>query len=123
VAGAVADAEEDGFVFAFGFFEGCFAPWVPVDWVVLVLEEVGGFFAGEPVGVARRGWGVHWWWWGFVCCGEWGRRGEAEDGGWHEAGGGEFHGVAILEKGRCGNRGMRLRGGRRRGEKVRIKIS
>jgi hypothetical protein len=40
VAGAVADAEEDGFVFAFGFFEGCFAPWVPVDWVVLVLEEV-----------------------------------------------------------------------------------
>ena len=59
VAGAVADAEEDGFVFAFGFFEGFFAPWVPVDWVVLVLEEVGGFFAGEPVGVARLGWGVH----------------------------------------------------------------
>jgi len=117
VAGAVADAEEDGFVFAFGFFEGFFAPWVPVDWVVLVLEEVGGFFAGEPVGVARLGWGVHGLGRGIVCCWEGVGGAEAEDGGWQEAGGGEFHGVAILEKGRVGNRGMVWWVGRRDGGK------
>jgi hypothetical protein len=117
VAGAVADAEEDGFVFAFGFFEGFFAPWVPVDGVVLVLEEVGGFFAGEPVGVARLGWGVHGWGRGIVCCWQPGWRAEAEDGGGDEAGGWQFHGVAILEMGRGGNRGMGWGEGRRAGEK------
>jgi hypothetical protein len=51
VAGAVTDGEKNLFVFAAGGFESLFSPGVPVHRIVLVLEEVGGGFLGEEVGV------------------------------------------------------------------------
>ncbi|NJC26452.1 hypothetical protein GGR27_001951 [Lewinella antarctica] len=46
MAGRVADADENGFVFADGAGQGGVVPGVPVDGVVGVLEKVGaGFFA------------------------------------------------------------------------------
>jgi hypothetical protein len=51
VAGGVADAEEDGFVFLTGAGEGFLAPGIPIHRIVLVLEQVGRFFARQPVGV------------------------------------------------------------------------
>jgi len=50
VTGGVADAEEDGFVLGARLGEGLLAPGVPVDGIVLVLEEVRGFFAGQAIG-------------------------------------------------------------------------
>jgi hypothetical protein len=51
VAGGVAYAEENGFVFSFGFIEGFLVPRVPVYWVVGVLEKVRAFFVNQPVGL------------------------------------------------------------------------
>ena len=56
VAGGIADGEEDGFVFLLGFGKGFWAPGIPVDGVILVLEKVGGFFFGEAIGEGG-GWG------------------------------------------------------------------
>jgi len=44
VTGGIADGEEDGLIFAAGFFERFFTPGVPVDWIVGVLPEIGTFF-------------------------------------------------------------------------------
>jgi hypothetical protein len=49
VAGCIADAEEDRLVFGFGFLKGLGSPGIPLDWVVFVLEQVGGVLAGELV--------------------------------------------------------------------------
>ena len=60
MAGRVADAQEDGLVFAAGFRERLVVPREPVHGIVRVLEEVGGFFARETVGVrVAGGVGVH----------------------------------------------------------------
>jgi len=50
VAGGVADGEEDGPIEALGLGEGVFAPGVPVDGVVGVLQEVGAGLGREAVG-------------------------------------------------------------------------
>ena len=55
VAGGIADAEEDGFIFRLGLFEGFRAPGIPVDGVVGVLEEVGAGLVGESVGHGASG--------------------------------------------------------------------
>ena len=44
VAGGVTDAEEDRFVGRFGKGEGFFPPWIPIDGVVGVLEEIWACF-------------------------------------------------------------------------------
>jgi hypothetical protein len=49
VTGRVADGEENRLVLVARALEGIFAPRVPVDRVVRVLEEVGAGFLGEPV--------------------------------------------------------------------------
>lgn len=54
VAGGVADREEDGLVFGAGAVKGFGAPGIPVDGVVLVLEEIRGGFFGEAVGMGGR---------------------------------------------------------------------
>ncbi len=46
VTGRIADAEEDGLVFLPRSFQGFFAPRVPVDRIVCVLQKVRGYFAG-----------------------------------------------------------------------------
>src|SRR5258706_5086572 len=51
MTGRIADGEEDRFVLLFRRRERLGAPGVPVHRVVGVLEQVGGFFAGEVVGV------------------------------------------------------------------------
>lgn len=51
MTGRVSDGEEYRFVFDSGFRECLIAPWVPVNWVVGVLQEVRGFFVYELVGV------------------------------------------------------------------------
>ena len=58
MAGRVTDAEKNGFVFRARLFEGFIAPGKPIDRVMLMLEEVRGFLAREPVGVSVRflGW-------------------------------------------------------------------
>src|ERR1035437_2740718 len=55
MAGRVADAEEDRLILAACLGEGYLAPGEPVHRVVLVLEEVGRFLAGEAVRVAQFG--------------------------------------------------------------------
>lgn len=50
MASGIADGEEYGFVFGGGFGKGGVAPWHPVDGVVGVLEQVGGFFVDEGIG-------------------------------------------------------------------------
>ena len=55
VAGGIADAEEDGFIFRLGLFEGFRPPGIPVDWVVGVLEEVGAGLVSESVGHGASG--------------------------------------------------------------------
>ncbi len=50
VTGAVADAEEDRFLFTPGPRQGLFAPGKPVDGVVGVLEEIGAQAFGKAVG-------------------------------------------------------------------------
>ena len=52
VAGGVADGEEDRFLFAFGLFEGSVGPGHPMDGIVGVLLQVGGFFVDEGVGLS-----------------------------------------------------------------------
>ena len=44
MAGSVANAEEDGLVLLASLGEGLLAPWVPIDGVVSVLEQVRGGF-------------------------------------------------------------------------------
>jgi hypothetical protein len=56
MAGGVSDAEENRFIFLFRSIECFLTPWVPIDWVMRVLQQVGGFFLSEPVGGA--GWGI-----------------------------------------------------------------
>ena len=51
VAGRIADREEDRLFLAARFVEGLFAPRIPVDGIMRVLEQVGRFFVDEPIGV------------------------------------------------------------------------
>ena len=44
VAGGVAYGEEDGFVELFGEVKSFRGPWMPINGVVGVLEEVGALF-------------------------------------------------------------------------------
>ena len=55
VAGRVTDREEDRFPLAPRLFEGLVPPGIPVDGVVLVLEQIGARFSGEPVRVLGLG--------------------------------------------------------------------
>ena len=50
VAGRVPDREEDGLLLRLRASEGFRAPRVPVDRIVLVLEQVRTLFAREPIG-------------------------------------------------------------------------
>ena len=49
VAGGVADAEKNWFVFSFGFVESFLTPRIPVHGVVSVLEQVGAFLVYQPI--------------------------------------------------------------------------
>ena len=49
VARRVADRQEDGLTVASGLGKGVRSPGSPVDWIVLVLEEVGACFFAEEV--------------------------------------------------------------------------
>src|SRR5205809_5227110 len=51
VAGGVANAEQNWFVFLLGFLQGFFAPWVPIYGVVGVLQQVRACLVDEPGGV------------------------------------------------------------------------
>src|SRR6266704_839166 len=51
VAGGVADAEQDGFVFTLRLFQRLLAPRVRIYRVVRVLQQVGTRLIDEPVGV------------------------------------------------------------------------
>ncbi len=54
VAGRVPDRQEDRLVLLLGPVECFFSPWVPVDRVVDMLEEIGAGFVREPIGVSCR---------------------------------------------------------------------
>ena len=45
----VTDADEDGFVFPAGFFEGIWMPGEPIHGIIRMLEEVGGGFVAESI--------------------------------------------------------------------------
>ena len=53
VTGGVADAQKDRDVASFGILEGVASPRVPVDGIVRVLQEIGGFAAGEAIRAAH----------------------------------------------------------------------
>jgi hypothetical protein len=44
MTGGVSDGEEYGLIFGFGFGKGFVTPWIPVNGVMGMLEQVGGFF-------------------------------------------------------------------------------
>jgi len=52
VAGSVANADQQRFVFTTGFSEGFFPPGVPVNRIVGMLPEIQVFFSGKSVGLA-----------------------------------------------------------------------
>ena len=54
VAGRVADAQENRFVFAPGLGESLLSPRIPVHGIVLVLQQVGRFLARKAVGMRGR---------------------------------------------------------------------
>jgi len=58
MAGRVADAQKNRLVLRARLGEGLIVPREPVHGVVLVLEQVGRFFAGKAIGVFGRG-GIH----------------------------------------------------------------
>ena len=49
VAGAVADAEKDGFILSLGLFKGLLAPGIPVHGIVRVLAQVRAGLALQMV--------------------------------------------------------------------------
>ena len=54
VAGAVADGEEDQLVLFSCLPNRFLAPWVPVDWIVGVLQEIGTDGVDQPVRMRFR---------------------------------------------------------------------
>ena len=50
VTGAVADAEKQRFVFLLGLTEGFLTPWIPVYWIICMLNEIGTGFMLQSVG-------------------------------------------------------------------------
>ena len=54
VAGGIADGEENGFVLRAGCLEGLRAPWIPVNRIVGVLEEIWRGLLREAVGMLRQ---------------------------------------------------------------------
>jgi hypothetical protein len=51
VAGGITDREKYRFIFATRFCESFFAPRIPIDRIIRVLEQVGRLFVREPVRV------------------------------------------------------------------------
>ena len=49
VTGGVADGEQNGLVFRLGTGERVWAPWVPMDRIVLVLQKVGAGLVGKQI--------------------------------------------------------------------------
>lgn len=49
VTGGITDREKDGLVFFSGFFKSSLTPWIPVDWIMRVLKEIGAFLVDEKV--------------------------------------------------------------------------
>ena len=56
VAAGVADAEENGFVLGFRFVQSFLAPWIPVYWIVGVLEKIRAFFINESIRLIFMTW-------------------------------------------------------------------
>jgi hypothetical protein len=56
MAGGVANAEQNGFVFCLGFRQGFLAPRIPIHRIMGVLEEVRASLMNQVVGIAM----VHW---------------------------------------------------------------
>jgi hypothetical protein len=54
VTSRVPDGEQDGFVIEVGSCPGFLSPRVPVDRIVLVLEEIRRRFVGEAIGHGRK---------------------------------------------------------------------
>ena len=54
--GRVTNRQEDEFAFLLGALKSFRTPWVPVDWVVRVLQQIGAGFTGQSVGGSRVGW-------------------------------------------------------------------
>ena len=54
VTGGVADGEKDGLVLSLGLGKGLVGPGVPVDRVVGMLQQVGGVFQDQAVGIGGR---------------------------------------------------------------------
>jgi len=52
MTGGIADAEEYRFVFLFSVLKSLLAPGIPVNWIVGVLKQVGGFFIYQVVNMA-----------------------------------------------------------------------
>jgi hypothetical protein len=49
MARGVADAEENGFVFFFRSREGLFSPWIPIHWIMGMLQEIRAGFVNQPI--------------------------------------------------------------------------
>jgi len=50
VTGRVTDGEKDWFAFVFGSLQRFVTPGVPIDWIVLMLQEVWTGFVSQLVG-------------------------------------------------------------------------
>ena len=62
MTGGISDAQKDRFPFGAGLGEGLFTPGIPINRIMLMLQEIGGFLSGEPIGVRasdRGGIGCH----------------------------------------------------------------
>jgi|GEM_PF-1983680 hypothetical protein len=63
VARGVANAQKDGLILLPGELECLFAPWEPIDRIVLVLEQVWTGFVGKSVrnleGLSVQGLSLH----------------------------------------------------------------
>jgi hypothetical protein len=44
MAGGIAYREENRSILSFGFLKSFITPWIPINRIVGMLEEIGGFF-------------------------------------------------------------------------------
>src|SRR5205085_3384153 len=54
VAGRVTDRQKDRFILSSRFLERFLSPWIPVDWIVRVLEKIRRFLTRKPILVLYR---------------------------------------------------------------------
>src|SRR5210317_1811419 len=54
VTGRIADRQQDRFARCTGELEGLRAPWVPIDGIVGMLQQVGAGFAGQSIAFVHR---------------------------------------------------------------------